>query len=258
MNSGDIERVVGVLLVFGMGVSLYAYYRLRTRHGRLPDLRPLPLKALRQAIKRAAEAGTAIHVSPGVGSLGEPGGSTAETLAGLVALEGVAREANAVGARVVVTTASPIVLPVAQAALEQSYIAAGYPEEYRPTDVHYIAGNTPVGRAAYAAGVVDIMYQEKASANVMVGHFSDEYLLMGEVGARQGMTQLAGCNDPAVLAFMVMSADDTLIGEDMYALGAYMSQDPVHIASLRVQDWARILVIGVMILLVIARVLLGL
>jgi len=254
---GDIERMVGVLLVFTMGGALYAYYRLRTRYGRLPDLRPLPLKSLRRAIKRAAEAGTTVHVSPGVGGLGEPGGGTAETLAGLTALEGVAREANAAGVRVIATTASPIVLPIAQATLEQACTASGYPEEYDPSDVRFLAGNTATGRAAYAAGVVEILHHEDVSANVMVGQFADEYLLMGEVGAQRGITQLAGSNDPSVLAFMVASADDTLIGEEMYALGAYLSKDPVQIAGLQVQDWARILIVGAIVILVIVRALIG-
>ncbi len=253
---GEIERAAVVLLLFFMVVTLYTVYRLRTRHGRLPELRPLPLKTLRQAIKRAAEAGTAVHVSPGLGSL-EPGRGTAETLAGLVALEGVAREAHAVGVRVVASTASPIVLPLAQAALEQSYIAAGYPEEYNPTDARFLAEGTGPGRAAYAAGVTDILHHENVSANVMVGQFGDEYLLMGEVGAKRGLTQLAGSNDPHVLAFMAASADDTLIGEEMYALGAYLLDDPVHIASLQVQDWARILLVSAIIVLVLVRLLLG-
>jgi len=253
----DIERVAGVLLVFVMGVALYAYYRLRTRHGRMPELRTLPLKRLRQAIKRAAEAGTTVHVSPGLGSLGGPGSGTAETLAGLVALEGVAREANAAGARVVATTASPIVLPIAQATLEAAYTAAGYPEEYDPTNVRFLAGSAAASRAAYAAGVIDTLHHDDVSANVMVGQFADEYLLMGEVGAKRGITQLAGSNDPSVLAFMAASADDTLVGEEMYALGAYLSEDPVHIASLRVQDWARILIAGIIVILAIARTLMG-
>lgn len=253
----EIERVVTALLLFFMIATLYGVYRLRTRHGRLPDLRPLPLQGLRRAIKRAAEAGTAIHVSLGVGGLGELGSGTAETLAGLVTLEGVAREANAVGARVVATTASPIVLPLAQATLEQSYANAGYPQEYAPTDVRFLAGATGPGRAAYAAGVMDILRREHVSANVLVGQFADEYLLLGEAGAMQGITQLAGSNDPGTLAFMAASADDTLVGEEMYALGAYLSKDPVHIASLRVQDWVRILLVIAIVVLVIGRVLVG-
>jgi hypothetical protein len=43
----------------------------------------------------------------------------------------------------------------------------------------------------------------------------------------------------------------------MYALGAYLSEDPVHIASLRVQDWARVLIAGAIVILVILRVLIG-
>ncbi len=255
---GEIEQVAVVLLLFFMIAALYAVYRLRTRHGRRPELRPLPLSRLQQALKHAAEAGTAVHVSPGLGSLGEPGRGTAETLAGLVTLEGIAREANAVGVRVIATTASPIVLPLAQATLEQACLAAGYPEDYRPTDVRFLAAGSGPGRAAYAAGVTDILHHEDVSASVMVGQFADEYLLVGEVGAKRGLTQLAGSNEPAVLAFMAASADDTLIGEEMYALGAYLLDDPVHIASLQVQDWARLLIVGSLIALVIARALLSL
>jgi hypothetical protein len=43
----------------------------------------------------------------------------------------------------------------------------------------------------------------------------------------------------------------------MYALGAYLSKDPVHIASLRVQDWVRVLLVIAIVVLVIVRVLIG-
>ena len=36
--------------------------------------------------------------------------------------------------QLIATTGSPIVLPIAQATLEQAYTASGYPEEYEPTD----------------------------------------------------------------------------------------------------------------------------
>jgi hypothetical protein len=72
--------------------------------------------------------------------------------------------------------------------------------------------------------------------------------LLTEAGRRANVTTLAGADDPAARAVMFAGANNPLIGEDVFAGGAYIANGlPAHIASLRTQDIMR-LVIGASIL----------
>jgi hypothetical protein len=77
----------------------------------------------------------------------------------------------------------------------------------------------------------------------MVGHFGDEYLLMGEVAARREVAHVGGSSNPNALPFIYLSADQTLMGEEIYAAGAYLQQRHSHIGSLMAQDAIRWLIV---------------
>ena len=80
---------------------------------------------------------------------------------------------------------------------------------------------------------------------------------MGEMGARQGIRQIVGTADPRTLPLVYASADQTLIGEEMFAGGAYTSREPIQIASLLAMDWVRWLVIVMILGWTVAKFLLG-
>ena len=54
-------------------------------------------------------------------------------------------------------------------------------------------------------------------------------------------------NNPNTLPFIYASADETLLGEEIYAAGAYLQQKPTHIGSLLSQDTMRWIVAGVIL-----------
>jgi hypothetical protein len=181
------------------------------------------------------------------------GGSiTAETWAGLTLLAHVADEAAACDTPLIVTVADPTVLPIAQDILRRAYARYGNPEGYDPTSVRLIAPNS----MAYAAGVAGLLEREPLTANIMVGSFGDEYLLMGETGARQGVHQVVGVADPQTLPFVYASADETLVGEEMFAGGAYTTRLPIQIGSLLTEDLARWFVVLAIVLIAILKILL--
>ncbi len=93
---------------------------------------------------------------------------------------------------------------------------------------------------------------EAVDANVMIGEFGDEYLLMAEAAHRRRITQIGGATDPNVIPFVFATADQTLMGEEMYAAGAYLKHKPWHIGSLLAQDFMRwVIVIAIIALVVI-------
>lgn len=222
-----------------LSLLLLAILTLRVRAGKSRELRPLPgLGELSEAVVGAAEAGRAIHVSVGVAGMG--GALTAETWAGLTLLGQLADDAAASDTPLLVTVADPTVLPIVQDLLQRAYARVGNADRYDPGQVRYIAPD----RMAYAVGTMGLLERELLASNVMVGSFGDEYLLIGEAGVRQGLNQVVGTADPRVLSLVYVSADDPLIGEEMFAAGAYTSRQPGQVASLLTQDWLRWIVVA--------------
>lgn len=237
-----------VLLVF-LGLLLIADRRVRL--GIRPALRPLPgFAVLDGFVGQAVETDRTLHVSMGTKGVG--GASTADTIAGLMALERIAEQAVATGLKLVVTVCDPSLLPVAQDTLRRAYERRDYPQGYDPLQVRYIAPNA----IAYAAGVTRILEREDVVANAMIGGFGDEFLLLGENGVRRGIQQVGGTSSPEALPFVYVSMDETLFGEEIYAGGAYLSSNPSHLGSLLAQDWLRSAIILAIILGALIRTLL--
>lgn len=112
--------------------------------------------------------------------------------------------------------------------------------------------------AAYASGVMSSLRRTRPLVTVMIGWFGDEYLLMGETAAQQNIIQVSGTTNPAVLPFMLAtSAEGTLLGEEIFAAGAYLQERPSHIASLLAQDWARLLIVAIIVLGALGAALFG-
>ncbi len=242
------ELALVLLLVL---LPLLFFLASRVRAGKAGELRPLPaVEELPGAVGHSAETGRALHVSVGVAGVG--GAQTAETWAGLTLLAELADEAAACDSPLIVTVADPTALPLAQEILRRAHTRAGNPEGYDPTQVRFIAP-VPI---AYAAGVAGLLLWEPMTANVMVGTFGDEVLLMGEIGAREGVRQVAGAANPQALPFIVATADQALIGEEIFAGGAYTARHPVQVASLLTQDWARWAIAAAIILVAAAKMLL--
>ena len=241
---------IGLVLLL-LVLPILFFLSSRVRAGKAGRLRPIPgLEALHGLVGRSAETGQPLHISVGVAGIG--GAATAETWAGLTLLSQLADEEAACDPPLIVTVADATVLPMAQDIVRRAYIRHGNPDGYDPTQVRFIAPDP----TAYAAGVMGLLERQPLTANVMVGSFGDEYLLMGETGARCGVSQVVGAADPRTLPLVYASADHSLIGEEMFAGGAYTRALPIQIGSLLAEDWLRWIVVAVILVVAVFRILL--
>ena len=261
----DQARMLALFLFF-LPVFFFAYWAVK--RGAQLTLRPIDAySALKGLLARAAEAGQPVHLSVGIAGIGDQ--NTADTTAGLIVLEYLAERAAISASPPIVTIANPTALPVAQDLIRRAYRRQGYPEEYDPARVRFIAptnptqssaalpipalyANTPQDAFAYAAGTMRVLNQHKLTANVMVGQFGDEFLLLGETGARRNLDQIGGTSTVNTLPFVYATVAHPLIGEEIYAGGAYLSDRPAHLSSLAAQDvlrWVLVAGMGVAIVL---------
>jgi hypothetical protein len=103
------------------------------------------------------------------------------------------------------------------------------------------------------AGAADVVEGQKVSQAVMAGQFGPEVLILAEVHRRNGAQQIMGASDHQALALLTITADHTLVGEEIFASGAYLEHRTTHIASLLAQDGLR----WVLILFLIAGFVIG-
>ncbi len=200
------------------------------------------LEALEEAVGRATEMGKPVHYTPGLGDI--VGNKAAETFAAMEILTYVADLSAKYSAELIVTIRQPNVFPLAQESVKQSFVAAGKPDMYQENTVRFISSN----QDAYTSGVVGILHREQAAANIMAGLFMGESLLLAEAGAQIGAMQIAITASTTQLPFFVAACDYTIIGEELFAAGAYVSQDKVKMGGIAAQDYIKLAVMAVIVL----------
>lgn len=217
-----------------------------------PVFREIPAFArLRKAIGLAVEEGSRLHISLGRGGLTTP--QSAAELAGLEMLRRVAELTSASDRPPVATSGDGAIAILSQDALQasgQAILSTGY-----DATAARLTGLTPF---SYAAGVLPVMRDENVSANVLMGNFGIEVALLTDAAERGNTSTMAGSDNLPAQAVLYASAQDPLIGEELYAAGAYIKARPFHTASLIVQDilrWLVVIVILVGAILKLAGVL---
>ncbi len=231
-----------MLALLGIFVIVFVVFLLsRAKPSPLRTLEPY--QRIRAAIGRATELGKGVHFSPGSGGLNQ-GAHPVETLAGLTIGEAVARQAAQSGARLVTTTNSSVAYAVADNVAARGYASVGRLADYDAANTRFIT-QEQTNALPYLTGAADVVEHENTEVNIAIGYFGPEYLLLGEAGVRSGANQIVGSSEPSAIPLMLTSAEpeQVLIGEEIFAGGAYLQQRPSHIASLAAQDVLRIVVI---------------
>jgi hypothetical protein len=242
----ETQRVLlGLLLVF-----IAAWVVGRRRAGRwLPDeWRAIPaFERLPSAIQRVVEQGRALHITLGRGSLWS--GVAMDSLAGIEVLKFIARRLRLTGQMPLVTTGDATLHLLAEDQVHRLGCGQASGLSQAKPDVRWLTATPP----AYATGVMGILAHEPVEVNVMTGFFGAEYLLMGEAGAQRVAVPLGGASEPGVLPFVFATSRAALLGEELYAAGAYLAHQPWHLGSLWAQDVVRWLIVLALIVAVLVN-----
>jgi len=129
-----------------------------------------------------------------------------------------------------------VVMAVAQEVVKESYLKEGKPDAYKPENIYFVTQS----QFGYAAAVDGIMVRDKPAANLFMGTFEAESLILAETGNSIGAIQIAGTDSTIQLAFFLVACDYTLIGEELFVASGYLSQDPQIIGSIKAQDWLKV------------------
>ena len=233
----SFELIAAAFLVLFLVIILIflAYEKLRDG-GR--NLREIPaFSKLLHAIGLAVEDGTRLHISLGTSDMTSEQSSAA--LAGLSILERVARTASISDRPSVVTSGDGALSVLSQDTMARAYRDIGVFEQHDSGQARMV-GVTPF---AFAAGTMPVIQDESVSASILTGHFGPEIGLITEAADRTNGFTLAGSDSLPGQAVLYASAQQPLIGEELYSGGAYLNAGSFHTASLRAQDVFRWLLI---------------
>lgn len=195
---------------------------------------------LRRAVGRVVEDGSRLHVSLGRGALVTP--QSASALAGLALLRRLAELTSAGDKPPIATSGDAALAILSQSTLQDAAGTSGL--GYDPA-AGRLTGLTPF---SYAAGAIPSIRDENVSATVLMGNFGIEAALLTDAAERARTFSLAGSDNLEAQAVLYATAQQPLIGEELYAAGAYVNAGPLHHASLKVQDILRWLFIAVILL----------
>ena len=239
-NLGTLgSGLVGLGVVLFSSILMLGLSYLRRKSP--PIVREIPAYTrLRRAVGRVVEDGTRLHVSLGRGGLATP--QSASALAGLTMLRRLA-ELTSAGDQPPIATSGDAALTILSQDTLQTASKASAHGVYDPT-AGRLTGITPF---SYAAGAIPAIRDENVSANVLMGNFGVEVALLTDAAERADSFVLAGSDSLAAQSVIYASAGEPLIGEELYAAGAYTDAGPLHTASLTVQDVLRWMVIAVIL-----------
>ncbi len=229
-----IVAALGLLVLAALLLLAFTFLRRKSP----ASLRSIDAyERLNRSVGLAVENGTRLHISLGRGNLFTARGGSA--LAGLAMLRRLAERTSVSDRPPVATSGDASLAILSQDTLQSGYRAAGAEEQYRFTTGR-LTGLTPF---SYAAGAMPTIHDENVSTNVILGDLGPEAALLAEASDRENATLIAASDNLSAQAVFYASAQEPLIGEELFAAGAYVGAGTAHEASLNVQDILRWLII---------------
>jgi hypothetical protein len=143
----------------------------------------------------------------------------------------MARLCARLGVNLIATIQNPQAIPLHEDIVKTSYIMEGNPQDFRPEyTIRYLSND----QNAHASGVLSIMRQEKCGANVVVGpiYGSVYSLLAAGTLSPVGAITIGGTARMTQVPVVVIMSDYALMGEEMFAAGAYITKEPEQLGMI--------------------------
>jgi len=227
---------LGAVLVAAIAFTIYG---MRYRN-QSPPTRSIPVfGSLADEVGRVAEEGASIHVALGNGSLiGDDAMTSVAALQGLSALLDLSAVYDTPP---LITTGDPTLYLLASDWLRRAYARLGSVDLYKSAAVQFTAASP----TAYAAMAATYLSDGGISSNVVLGAFTQEATLLTTAAERRGIHSSGGATSPQGLGalYPALDQEQLVMGEDMFAGSAVVSQRSSALASLWAQDVLRWLVI---------------
>jgi hypothetical protein len=236
-----ISGAVGILFIIIAAVFLLVFGFSKSS-AKNTVFRNIPgLNGLRRAIGLAVEDGSRVHVSLGKASLNQP--ESASALIGLNVVERISQLSSLSDRPPMATSGDGGLAILSQDVLRRSYNQGHAKELYDPDRGRM----TGAGSFGYIVGAMPVVQNEMVSTNILVGNFGPEVALLTDAADKKGQFTVAASDSLSGQSVLYACAPEPLIGEELFAIPAFLQGGRFFSASLRTQDILRWIVIGVML-----------
>ena len=226
--------VVVLLLV---GLLLWREF-IRIKRGFVHTIRRIPgIDAIEGAIGRCAEQGRPVVFTTALTGVGPV------LYACLGILFFVAKKSARFKLPLLIPQNQPDVMAVVEDVTRTAYADVGRSSNFNPENIRFLSDE----QFAFASGYQGLVGREKPGATFMFGSFAAEALVLAESGLQVGARQVAASVSPEQVPFFVCTCDYTLIGEELFGASAYVSREPVQVATLAAQDRLKLLFLLVIV-----------
>jgi len=233
---------MAILMLAPPLVAIFLAQRWK-RRGVEMYIRRIPgIDAVDEAIGRTVEMGRPMIYTFGLS------GVDPLFFASLGVLTHIARQAAQYATRLFVPQFDVQVMAITQSAMRECFQREGRLDAFHEEDIRFLSDD----QFAFASGYMGLVSREKVAACFLFGSFAAESLILAEAGQHVGAIQVAGTTDNAQIPFFITTCDFTIIGEEVFAAGAYLSHDPVQRGSLRGQDVAKMTLLAIMLVGILA------
>ena len=237
---GGLEHATpGILLVL-IGACVLLYRELsRGSKGYVHHIRRIAgVDAIEGAVGRCAEQGRSVVFTTALTDVGPV------LFACLGVLHSIAKRVAQYKLKLQVPQYSPEAMALVEDTVREAYRDVGRANAFDPESIRFLSSE----QFAFASGYMGLMHREKAGAAFMFGVFAAEALVLAEAGQQVGARQVAASVSPEQVAFFICTCDYTLIGEELFGASAYMSREPVQVATLAAQDRLKLFFIALIII----------
>ena len=238
----NLEGVLGFVVVLLAAAGTIVLTLKKWRNIPLPGFRRIPsINRLRSAIGVSVEDGSRVHVSLGNADLTDATNPSA--LVGLDALHRIGQLSSTSDQPPVSTSGNGGFSLLSKNVLEVVAGETNTRDSHNP-DHGQLSGVTPL---SYALGALEIMAEPGVKTNVLVGNFGAEAGFITIASEENGAFTLAASDSIVAQSVFMATTRDVLLGEELYAIPAYLVYRSTHISSLRVQDILRLLLVVVLL-----------
>jgi len=236
--NGFEHATPGVLFLVILAMVLLFRELHRIQSGYQHFIRRIPgIDALESAVGRCAEQGRPVMFTTALTDVGPV------LFACLGVLQALAKKVARYKLKLVVPQYSPETMAVVEDSLRAAYHDAGRGSSFDPQSLVFLSSE----QFAFASGYMGLMHREKPGAACLFGVFAAESLVLAEAGQQVGARQVAASVSPEQVAFFICTCDYTLIGEELFGASAYMSREPVQVATLAAQDRFKVMMCSVIV-----------
>ncbi len=246
-STTQVMGIIIFLLTLVISINVTQFIRRRKDLFSLREIEAytgLPL-----AVGVAIEANRPLHMSFGSAGLG--GRSTVLALAAAEYFYHVARQAAVGDVSPILTLTDSSALPLAQDTLRRAYQSRGLINKYHSNNARwYPAGSRSL---AFAAAITAMMSADKTSSHIMAGSFGAELALVMDLAFRRNQSVIAVSDQLEGQAIAYAMGEPTLIGEEIFAAGTYLSGDASQKGATVTVDILRwLLIIAIFILMAVS------